>query len=69
MLEFILERESGMKISHNKIHEVLKDYGLARNEPRKSKGESEFESYLKKIGIRHIVGRVNHPQRNGKPQS
>ncbi len=32
-------------------------------EPR---GPSEFTKHLGALGIRHIVGRVNHPQTNGK---
>jgi putative transposase len=156
MLEPILEVEFGVKMSHNKIHVILREHGLARREPKKAKrrkwvryerkhsmslwhtdwkylkqlkkwmiaylddssrlvvsyglfdnattenaiavleegikryglpdavltdrgsqfyanagekkakGECEFERYLRVNGIRHIVGRVNHPQTNGK---
>jgi putative transposase len=30
------------------------------------KGYSEFELFLQRHGIRHILGRTNHPQTNGK---
>ena len=30
------------------------------------KGECEYERYLRVNGIKHIIGRVNHPQTNGK---
>jgi len=33
---------------------------------RKAKGISRFEKFLAENGIKHIVGRVNHPQTNGK---
>lgn len=48
---------------------MLTDRGLqfyANAGERKAKGESEFERYLRINGIRHILGRVNHPQTNGK---
>jgi len=32
----------------------------------KKKGESKYEEFLRCMGIRHIVARVNHPQTNGK---
>ena len=35
-LETIL-KEKGVKVSHNKIHEILKNNGLAKREPKKSK--------------------------------
>ncbi len=37
MLERILEEEFGVKMSHNKIHRVLREHGLARREPKKAK--------------------------------
>ncbi len=36
MLEIILEKEFGVKMSHNKINGVLKDCGFAKSEPKKS---------------------------------
>ncbi|MEM0118677.1 MAG: hypothetical protein QXV32_09530 [Conexivisphaerales archaeon] len=40
---------------------------IVREEEKCSeKGLTEFESYLRKHKIRLIVGRVNHPQSNGK---
>lgn len=37
LLEPILEKEFGVKMSHNKIHVVLREHGLANREPKKSK--------------------------------
>ncbi len=61
------------------LEEGIKRYGLpdavltdrgsqfyANAGEKKAKGESEFERYLRVNGIKHIVGRVNHPQTNGK---
>jgi putative transposase len=31
-------------------------------------GKTEFQRFLEEQGIRHIVGRVNHPQTNGKQE-
>lgn len=48
---------------------VLTDRGsqfYANAGEKKAKGESEFERYLRVNGVRHILGRVNHPQTNGK---
>ncbi len=48
---------------------VLTDRGsqfYANAGEKKAKGECEYERYLRVNGIRHIVGRVNHPQTNGK---
>ena len=33
---------------------------------KKKKGTSTFERFLIERGVKHIVGRVNHPQTNGK---
>ena len=34
----------------------------------KEKGLTVFEEHLNELGIKHIVGRVNHPQTNGKTE-
>jgi len=46
--------------------EILTDRGTqfyANEGERKEKGVSQFETYLAERGIRHILCRVNHPQR------
>jgi putative transposase len=61
------------------LEEGIKHYGLpdavltdrgsqfyANAGEKKAKGECGYETYLRVNGIRHIVGRVNHPQTNGK---
>ncbi|GBE55481.1 integrase core domain protein [archaeon BMS3Bbin15] len=61
------------------LEEGIKKYGLpdailtdrgsqfyANAGERKARGECEFERYLRVNGIKHIIGRVNHPQTNGK---
>jgi len=48
---------------------VLTDRGsefYASDYDGKPKGTSRYAQHLSKRGIRHIVGRVNHPQTNGK---
>lgn len=37
LLEPILKREFGVKMSHNKIHVVLREHRLANREPKKAK--------------------------------
>lgn len=34
----------------------------------KAQGKTEFQLFLEKEGIKHILGRVNHPQTNGKEE-
>jgi len=49
--------------------EILTDRGsqfYANEGERKEKGISQFEAYLAKKNIKHILSRVNHPQTNGK---
>ncbi|GCC11619.1 integrase core domain protein [archaeon] len=61
------------------LEEGIKKYGLpdailtdrgsqfyANDGERKTRGECEFERYFRVNGIKHIIGRVNHPQTNGK---
>ena len=46
--------------------EILTDRGsqfYASEGERKEKGVSQFEQYLTDRGIKHILCRVNHPQR------
>ena len=48
---------------------VLSDHGVqfyAVEAEAKQRGLTEFEIFLMRSHIRHIVGRVNHPQTNGK---
>ena len=48
---------------------ILTDRGsqfYANKGEKKMKGESKFEEFLRCMGIKHIVARVNHPQTNGK---
>jgi len=48
---------------------ILTDRGsqfYANDGERKTRGECEFERYFRVNGIKHIIGRVNHPQTNGK---
>ncbi len=49
--------------------EVLTDQGTqfcAAGGEKKQKGLSRFERHCRELDIRHIVGRVSHPQTNGK---
>jgi putative transposase len=34
----------------------------------KIQGKTDFQIFLAEVGIKHIVGRVNHPQTNGKQE-
>ena len=55
--------------NYGKPESILTDRGTqfyASGGEKKVKGVSKFEKFLAENGIRHIVGRVNHPQTNGK---
>jgi len=54
---------------YGKPESILTDRGTqfyASAGEKKVKGISKFERFLLESGIKHIVGRVNHPQTNGK---
>ncbi|MCL4343371.1 MAG: DDE-type integrase/transposase/recombinase [Thaumarchaeota archaeon] len=54
---------------YGKPRELLTDHGsqfYSNFGDRKSEGKSAFQVHLEELGIRHIVGRVHHPQTNGK---
>lgn len=54
---------------HGKPKSVLSDRGVqfyANESEAREKGLTEFEIHLMSNHIKHIVGRVNHPQTNGK---
>jgi len=53
----------------HKIEQVITDRGsqyYANKKDKNDKSESQFESFLKEHGIKHIKARVKHPQTNGK---
>ncbi|MBI2139593.1 transposase [Candidatus Woesearchaeota archaeon] len=49
---------------HGKPEAILTDNGTQFTPARASKGP--FSQWCEEQGIRHIIGRVNHPQTNGK---
>ena len=54
---------------HGRPASILTDRGsqfYATESESKKKGASAFEQELVKLGIRHILARVRHPQTNGK---
>jgi len=53
---------------YGKPESILTDRGsqFYASAGKKAKGVSKFERFLLESGIKHIVGRVNHPQTNGK---
>ena len=55
--------------SYGGIKSILTDHGtqfVANKQNKKGTSRSEFQRFLDKHGIKHIIGRVNHPQTNGK---
>jgi len=51
------------------IWSLLSDRGTefyANKKDKKGRDKHKFKEYLQKLGIKHIVSRVNHPQTNGK---
>ncbi|MHB8565627.1 MAG: hypothetical protein ACYC7D_04850 [Nitrososphaerales archaeon] len=64
----VLALESAIK-EYGKPASILSDHGstfYAVESERREKGMTEFEKCLLKHKIRFILGRVNHPQTNGK---
>ena len=56
-------------VEYGKPKSVLSDRGIqfyAIEVEAREKGLTEFETYLMRNHIRHILGRVSHPQTNGK---
>ena len=54
---------------HGRPASILTDHGsqfYANQAEYKRKGASRFEQELVRLGIKHIMARVNHPQTNGK---
>ena len=54
---------------HGTPASILTDHGsqfYASESEHKKKDASEFEQEQVRLGIRHILARVNHPQTNGK---
>lgn len=54
---------------HGTPASILTDRGsqfYANESEHRKRGASKFEQELAKLGIRHILARVNHPQTNGK---
>ena len=56
-------------VEYGKPKSVLSDRGIqfyATEAEAREKGLTEFETYLMRNRIMHILGRVSHPQTNGK---
>ena len=54
---------------HGRPASILTDHGsqfYANQAEYKKRGASRFEEELVRLGIKHIMARVNHPQTNGK---
>lgn len=54
---------------HGRPASILTDHGAqfySNKSEYKRRGVSEFEKELVRLGIKHILARVNHPQTNGK---
>ena len=54
---------------HGKPAAILTDRGAqfyAHELEGKKRGKTEFQKEIDRLGIRHILARVNHPQTNGK---
>lgn len=64
-----LKKAMGFASNYGAIREMLTDRGtqfFANKQNKQGTSRSEFQIFLDKQGIKHIVGRVNHPQTNGK---
>ena len=56
-------------VKHGRPASILTDHGsqfYANQTEYKKKGVSKFEQELVRLGIKHIMARIRHPQTNGK---
>tara|TARA_Y100000034_G_scaffold131226_1_gene191514 strand:+ start:90 stop:1016 length:927 start_codon:yes stop_codon:yes gene_type:complete len=55
-----------------RIREIISDHGSQfycnKNDKHGVRGKAEFEKFLEKQGIKHILCRYKHPQTNGKQE-
>ena len=54
---------------HGRPASVMADHGpqfFANAAEGRRRGEAAFEAELKRLGIRHVLSRIRHPQTNGK---
>lgn len=53
-------------------YSVMTDHGsqfyAMETKAKSERGQTHFEKHLKKMGIRHILARIGHPQTNGKSE-
>lgn len=61
----ILAFENAIK-KYGKPKNILTDNGTQFTSARKDAGLSSFTKFCNSIGVKHILGRVHHPQTNGK---
>ncbi len=57
--------------THGKPREILTGHDIqfyATKAEGREQGETVFQKFLEEQGIKHILGRVNHPQTNGKEE-
>ena len=62
--------KEGIK-THGKPREILSGHDsqfYANEADGRVQGETVFQIFLKEQGIKHILGRINHPQTNGKQE-
>lgn len=58
--------ESTFEFWHIKPQQILSDHGSEFYSIRGGKGRSRLDRWCKEKGIQHILGRVRHPQTQGK---
>ena len=54
---------------HGRPASIMTDHGsqfFANEAEGRRRGEAAFEAELKRLGIRHVLSRIRHPQTNGK---
>lgn len=58
--------ESTFEFWHIKPQQILSDHGSEFYSIRGGKGRSKLDKWCKEKGIKHVMGRVRHPQTQGK---
>lgn len=62
----VIELLEGVVARFGKPKQILSDHGTEFYSIRSGKGNSKFDIWCKENGIEHIMGRVKHPQTQGK---
>lgn len=64
--ELVIELLQEVIDTYGKPDQILSDHGTEFYSISSGKGKSKFDKFCKENGVEHIMGRVRHPQTQGK---